>query len=60
VTVRERHRSLREGRASLSGPETVQSKKDMAKEYIEERQGNYYVAGTRISLMLIVHGFRRG
>jgi uncharacterized protein (DUF433 family) len=32
----------------------------MAKEYIEEREGNYYVAGTRISLESIVHGFRRG
>lgn len=32
----------------------------MAKEYIEERDGNYYVAGTRISLDSIVHGFRRG
>jgi len=32
----------------------------MAKEYIEERQGNYYVAGTRISLDSIVHAFHRG
>lgn len=32
----------------------------MAKEYIEQRDGNYYVAGTRISLESIVHGFRRG
>jgi uncharacterized protein (DUF433 family) len=32
----------------------------MAKEYIEERGGNYYVAGTRISLDSIVHAFRRG
>jgi uncharacterized protein (DUF433 family) len=32
----------------------------MAKEYIEERQGSYYVAGTRISLESIVHAFRRG
>src|SRR5215470_2452207 len=32
----------------------------MAKEYIEQRDGNYYVAGTRISLDSIVHGFRRG
>jgi uncharacterized protein (DUF433 family) len=32
----------------------------MAKEYIEERNGNYYVAGTRISLDSIVHAFRRG
>ncbi len=32
----------------------------MAKEYIEERGGNYYVAGTRISLDSLVHAFRRG
>ena len=32
----------------------------MAKEYIEERDSNDYVAGTRISLDSIVHAFRRG
>src|SRR5271154_1501689 len=32
----------------------------MAKEYIEDRDGNYYVAGTRISLDSIVHAFHRG
>jgi uncharacterized protein (DUF433 family) len=32
----------------------------MAREYIEERDGNYYVAVTRISLDSIVHAFRRG
>lgn len=32
----------------------------MAKEYVEQRDGNYYVAGTRISLDSIVHAFRRG
>jgi uncharacterized protein (DUF433 family) len=32
----------------------------MSKEYIEEREGNFYVAGTRISLDSIVHAFRRG
>lgn len=32
----------------------------MAKEYIEVRGGNYYVAGTRISLDSIVHAFLRG
>jgi uncharacterized protein (DUF433 family) len=35
-------------------------KTSMAKEYIEQREGNYYVAGTRISLDSIVHAFRRG
>ena len=34
--------------------------KNMAKEYIEQRNGNYYIAGTRISLDSIVHSFRRG
>jgi uncharacterized protein (DUF433 family) len=32
----------------------------MVKEYIEQRDGNYYVAGTRVSLDSIVHAFRRG
>ena len=32
----------------------------MAKEYIEQRDGNYYVTGTRISLDSIVYAFRRG
>src|SRR5205823_13630517 len=32
----------------------------MAKEYVDERAGSYYVAGTRISLDSIVHAFRRG
>ena len=32
----------------------------MAKEYIEERDGNFSVVGTRISLDSIVHAFRRG
>ena len=32
----------------------------MVKDYIEQRDGNYYVAGTRVSLDSIVHGFRRG
>jgi uncharacterized protein (DUF433 family) len=32
----------------------------MAKDDIEERDGNYYVAGTRISLDSIVRAFRHG
>ncbi len=32
----------------------------MATEHIEERDGGYYVAGTRVSLDSIVHAFRRG
>jgi len=32
----------------------------MAKDYIEQRDGNYYVAGNRVSLDSIVHAFRRG
>jgi uncharacterized protein (DUF433 family) len=32
----------------------------MAKAYIEERAGGYFVAGTRISLDSIVHAFHRG
>jgi len=32
----------------------------MAKEYVDQRDGNYYVAGTRVSLDSIVQAFRRG
>jgi uncharacterized protein (DUF433 family) len=32
----------------------------MPMEYIEQTDGNYYVAGTRISLDSIVHAFRCG
>jgi uncharacterized protein (DUF433 family) len=32
----------------------------MAKEYVEQRDGGYYVATTRISLDSIVYAFRRG
>jgi uncharacterized protein (DUF433 family) len=32
----------------------------MGKEYVEQREGGYYVAGTRISLDSIVHEFNRG
>src|ERR1700733_11036303 len=32
----------------------------MAKEYVEERNGGYYVAGTRISLESIVQCFNEG
>jgi uncharacterized protein (DUF433 family) len=32
----------------------------MAKDYIEERNGGYYVTGTRVSLDSIVHCFQEG
>jgi uncharacterized protein (DUF433 family) len=32
----------------------------MAKEYIEERNGGYYVAGTRVSLDSVVQCFNEG
>jgi uncharacterized protein (DUF433 family) len=32
----------------------------MHSEYIEERNGGYYVAGTRISLDSVVYGFNEG
>jgi len=32
----------------------------MAKEYVEERDGGYYLAGTRISLDSIVQCFNEG
>ena len=45
-------------RATLAGRSYNQER--MAKEYVEKRDGNYYLAGTRISLDSIVHAFRRG
>ena len=35
-------------------------KNSMAKEYIQVRDGNYYVTGTRVSLDSVVYSFRRG
>ena len=32
----------------------------MTRDYIEEREGSYYVARTRISLDSVVYAFRRG
>jgi uncharacterized protein (DUF433 family) len=32
----------------------------MVKEYIDQRDGNYYIAGTRISLDSLVRAFHRG
>ncbi len=32
----------------------------MSKEYIEERNGGYYIAGKRVSLDSIVYAFQRG
>jgi uncharacterized protein (DUF433 family) len=32
----------------------------MASEYIELREGTYYVAGTRVSIDSLVYAFRRG
>ena len=32
----------------------------MTAEYVEQRNGGYYVAGTRVSLDSVVHSFRRG
>ncbi|PYT19881.1 MAG: hypothetical protein DMG57_43935 [Acidobacteria bacterium] len=32
----------------------------MTSEYIEERNGGYYIAGTRISLDSVVYSFERG
>ena len=30
------------------------------KDYVEEREGGYYIAGTRISLDSIIHPFKNG
>ena len=32
----------------------------MDREYVDRRNGGYYVAGTRVSLDSIVHGFKSG
>ena len=32
----------------------------MVKDYIERRQGSFYVAGTRVPLAIIVHDFQNG
>ena len=32
----------------------------MAKEYIEQRNGGYFIAGTRVSLDSVVYAFLRG
>jgi len=32
----------------------------MVKEYVEEREGGYYVAGSRVSLDSVVYAFLRG
>ena len=32
----------------------------MAKDYIKERSGAYFIAGTRVSLDSVVHAFLRG
>ena len=32
----------------------------MTKEYIDQRDGNYYISGTRISLDSLIHAFHRG
>jgi uncharacterized protein (DUF433 family) len=48
------------GRDFPPAPEESKIGTSMAKEYIERRDGNYYVAATRISLDSIVHAFRSG
>src|SRR5712692_10883715 len=32
----------------------------MTKEYVEQREGGYYVAGTRVSLDSVIYAFLRG
>lgn len=32
----------------------------MSREYIEQRKGGYYIAGTRVSLDSVVYAFREG
>jgi uncharacterized protein (DUF433 family) len=46
-------------RPNLSGIVEASSRL-MARDYIEKRNGSYYVAGTRVSLDSIVYAFLRG
>ena len=32
----------------------------VAKEYVEQREGGYYILGSRVSLDSVVYGFLRG
>jgi len=38
----------------------IYTKNRMAKDYIEQRDGVYYIAGTRVSLDSLVYAFLRG
>jgi hypothetical protein len=42
-----------------AGPK-VDWKRIVTREYMEQRNGGYYVAGTRVSLDSVVYGFLRG
>jgi uncharacterized protein (DUF433 family) len=41
-------------------PQATELKGGHSQEYVELREGNYYVSGTRVSLDSLIHGFRRG
>lgn len=39
---------------------TLKQEHRMSSEYVEERNGGYYIAGTRVSLDSVVYSFERG
>ena len=43
-----------------SHPRRVASGKLMEKSYVEQREGGYWIQGTRISLDSVVYAFKRG
>jgi uncharacterized protein (DUF433 family) len=46
--------------SGLSGWRTLKAVEAMATEYIEQRDGGYFIAATRISLDSVVYAFLRG
>ena len=44
----------------MIGDESVRYNRDMNQAYVEQRNGGYYVSGSRVSLDSIVYAFRRG
>ena len=55
--------SRRYPRACVAGGSAVARQRveyECTKDYVEQRNGGYFIAGTRISLDSIVYGFQRG
>ena len=62
MSVPLRHARITSGamaRSSLSAAET-EGRFEMAKEFVERRQGSFYLIGSRVPLGVIVHDFKNG